>query len=258
MDSRALGNTGLAVSPIGFGAFKIGRNQGTKYRDDYQLPDLSEVEQLLHGVLDLGITHLDTAPAYGLSEERIGKFLAQRRNEFVLSTKVGESFEGGVSTYDYSPASARASIHRSLRRLRTEVLDIVLIHSNGDDLHILSQTDLVDTLLNLKTRGLIKAVGMSGKTALGTRQALEWADVVMVEYHQHDSAHAEVIAEAQSKGVGVFVKKGLASGTLPPEPAIRFVLGNQNVSSLVVGGLNIEHLKSNIAVADEVIRSFAA
>src|SRR5687768_4809484 len=101
MQHRILGKTGRLVSPIGFGAFKIGRNQGIKYPSGYALPDDVAVERLLNGVLDLGINLIDTAPAYGISEQRIGQFLSHRRNEFTLSTKVGETFEDGHSRYEY-------------------------------------------------------------------------------------------------------------------------------------------------------------
>ena len=75
MQLRPLGSTGLFVTPLGFGAFKIGRNEQVKYPQPYDLPDDATVERLLNGVLDAGIHLIDTAPAYGLSEERIGKFL---------------------------------------------------------------------------------------------------------------------------------------------------------------------------------------
>src|SRR5665213_1331945 len=119
MKPRSLGKTGLEVSPIGFGAFKIGRNAKTKYSQAYPLPDDLSVERLLNGVLDVGVTHIDTAPAYGLSEERIGQFISRRRNDLTLSTKVGEIFEHGQSRYDFSAAGVRTSVEQSLRRLRT-------------------------------------------------------------------------------------------------------------------------------------------
>ena len=243
---RPLGQTGLLVTPLGFGAFKIGRNEKVKYPQPYDLPDDAAAERLLNGVLDAGINLIDTAPAYGISEERIGKFLATRRNEFVLSTKVGERFVNAESTFDFTAAGVRASVAESLRRLRTEVLDILFVHSNGDDLAIQRQTEVVPTLQKLKHAGYVRAIGFSGKSPAGAAAALEWADVVMVEYHLHDTSHAEVIASAASRGVGVVVKKGLASGHLPPAEAIRFVLSNPHVTSVIVGGLSLEHLQENV------------
>ncbi len=248
---RPLGQTGLLVTPLGFGAFKIGRNEKVKYPQPYDLPDDATTERLLNGVLDAGIYLIDTAPAYGISEERIGKFLAARRGEFVLSTKVGERFVNGESSFDFTGPGVRASVAESLRRLRTEILDIVFVHANGDDLAIQQQTEVVPTLQKLKQAGYVRAIGFSGKTPAGAEAALVWADVVMVEYHLQDTSHAEVIASAASRGVGVVVKKGLASGHLPPADAIHFVLNNSNVASVIVGGLSLEHLKANVAAVSE-------
>lgn len=242
----------MMVSPIGFGAFKIGRNQGIKYAQSYELPDDREVEQLLNGVLDLGINYIDTAPAYGISEQRIGQAIGHRRAEYVLSTKVGETFANGQSTFNYSSDAIRASIERSCKRLRTDVLDIVFIHSNGDDLAILEHTDVAATLMDLRQAGTIRAIGMSGKTVQGAQAALAWADAIMVEFHLDDRSHEGVIAEAADRGVGVVVKKGLASGRLPADDAITFVLSNANITSMVIGGLNLEHIRSNWRIAQQI------
>jgi aryl-alcohol dehydrogenase-like predicted oxidoreductase len=246
---RPLGRTGLFVSPIAFGAFKIGRNEKIKYAESYDLPDDSAARRLLEGVLDLGINLIDTAPAYGVSEERIGKLLAHRRGEFILSTKVGETFEDSQSTHDFSAAAVTRSVERSLRRLATDVLDIVLIHSDGNDLHILRQTDCVPALQQLRERGLVRFVGLSGKQPEGAIAAMEWADVLMVEYHPRDTSQEAVLAGARAKGVGVLVKKPLASGTLAPAETIPWILANAAVSSLVVGGLNLEHMRQNLRYA---------
>ncbi|MFO1021820.1 MAG: aldo/keto reductase [Planctomycetales bacterium] len=249
MIPRSLGHTGLQVSPLGLGAFKIGRNEKIKYPQPYDLPDEQTTARLLNGVLDLGINLIDTAPAYGLSEERIGRHLRTRRSEFLLSTKVGETFENRTSTYDFTAAGIRTSIARSLQRLQTNVLDIVLIHAPAEDLKVLNETPVVETLQQLKDAGDIQAIGFSGKTVAAATQALEWADLLMVEYHSQDQSHASVIAEASRKGVGVFIKKGLAAGHLPPAEAIPFVLNTPGVTSLVLGGLSLNHLTENVRIA---------
>src|SRR5439155_25162781 len=122
---------------------------------------------LLNGILDLGINLIDTAPAYGTSEERIGRHISHRRREFFISTKVGETFEQGQSTYDFSAGGIRNSVQRSVQRLRTDVLDLAFIHSDGNDLWILEQTDAVATILSLRDQGVIRFIGMSGKTPQG-------------------------------------------------------------------------------------------
>jgi len=251
MRKRKLGLTEIAVSEIGFGAFKIGRNQDSKYAQHYDLPDLRQVRTLLNAVLDMGINHIDTAPAYGTSEELIGQCLSHRRDEFVLSSKVGEFYENGSSRYDYSPRVVRESIEQSLKKLKTDRLDLVFIHSHGEDLKILRETDVVESLQELKRQGKIRAIGISGKTVEGARESLKWADALMVEYHLSDRSHQSVIAQAQEKGIGVIIKKGLFSGNLDPKQAISFVLKNRGVTNLVIGGLNAEHIRQNISYADE-------
>ena len=246
---KSIGRSGLLVPPLGFGAFKIGRNQGVKYPQPYELPDEAAVGRLLNSVLDLGCTLIDTAPAYGLSEARIGDAIGHRRSEYVLSTKVGETFADGKSVYDFSPTGITISLERSLRNLRTDVLDIVFIHSDGNDRQILENTDTVSILLDFQSRGLIRAIGLSGKTVEGAQLALGWADVLMAEYHLQDKSHEQVIAQALEKNVAVFVKKGLASGKLAPHDSIRFVLGNPGVTSLIVGGLNVDHFQENWQMA---------
>jgi aryl-alcohol dehydrogenase-like predicted oxidoreductase len=243
------------ISPVGFGAFKIGRNQKTKYQTTYELPDEREVAKLLNGVLDAGVTYIDTAPAYGLSEERIGLSISNRYDEFVLSTKVGETFDDGRSTYDFSADAVRNSIERSLQRLHTEVLDLVFVHSDGHDQVILNETDVVPTLLELRDQGKIKSVGFSGYTEHGFQASLDWADAIMVAYHLDDTSLTNVMADADHRGRIVIVKKGLDSGKLDPSRAIEFVLSNPHVTSLVIGGLNLDHLRANIRVAKGVRES---
>jgi len=240
-----------SFSPIGFGAFKIGRNQGAKYESGYELPDETTVGQLLNGVLDLGINHIDTAPAYGLSEQRIGDALSHRRSEYFLSTKVGELFDNGESRHDFSAAAVRASVEQSLRRLRTDAIDLLLIHSSGDDLRVLRETDVVETLENLREQGVTRGIGFSGYTLEANRAALAWADAIMVCYHPDDASLAPVLDEAGAKGVAVIVKKGLASGRIPPAQAIPWILRNPAVSSVVVGSLNLDHLRENLQLARE-------
>lgn len=253
MTPRCVGTTSIEVSPIGFGAFKIGRNEGIKYAAAYDLPSEDETATLLNAVVDLGITYIDTAPAYGVSEVRVGRSLSHRRDDLIISTKVGETFEDGRSSYDFSGAATRSSIERSLRRLQTDHLDIVFVHSNGDDLKIQQETDIVETLQSLRESGEVRAIGFSGKTVEGARAALDWADVLMVEYHLDDRSHRAVMDEATGRA-GVVVKKALASGRLSPDEAIRFALDHPAVCSAVVGSLNIDHLDANVRSASDARR----
>ncbi len=254
---RPLGRTGLTVSPVGFGAFKIGRNEGIKYADGYDLPDEDACGRLLHDVLDLGIDLIDTAPAYGVSEERIGRHLAARRDEFTLSTKAGETFEHGVGHYDFSAESIDASVDRSLSRLRTDRLDVVFVHSNGDDQAILDAGDALDVLVRRRDRGDIRSIGFSGKNVEGHLAAITTGvvDCLMVEYHELDTTQRPVLDAAAGAGVGVLVKKGLASGRLTPETAIPFCLSGPAVASIVIGSLRRDNLARNLEIARDALRS---
>lgn len=248
---RRLGRTELNVSPVGFGAFKIGRNEGIKYERGYELPDEATCERLLNGVLDLGIDLVDTAPAYGSSEARIGRHLAHRRDEFTLSTKVGETFENGIGTYDFGREATESSLDRSLERLRTDRLDLVFVHSDGRDREILEQADVLDVLVRRRDRGDVGAIGFSGKTVDGHLLAMATGvvDCLMVEYHREDQSQRPVLEAAAAAGIGVVVKKGLAAGRLAPEVAIPFCLDGPAVGSLVIGSLSLGNLERNFAIA---------
>ena len=245
------------VTPVGFGAFKIGRNQGIKYPAGYDLPDEASATKLLGGVLDLGVNYIDTAPSYGLSEERIGKAIGHRRGEFLLATKVGETFEGGQSTYDFSADAIEASVRRSLERLRTDVLDLVLIHAPRDDLRVLESTDVVAVLQGMREKGMIRGIGFSGHTVEAFRSALDFSDAIMATYHEDDTTLAPLLDEAAGRGVRVIVKKGLAAGRLDPDRAIRFALNHPAVTTVAIGTLNLDHLRGNLEVARAAVRKAA-
>lgn len=254
MELRPLGSTGLRVSPLGLGTVKLGRNQGVKYPQPFALPADREALALLDLAWDLGINLLDTAPAYGVSEERLGRLLRQCRRDWVIVTKVGEEFHEGVSRFDFSAAATRASVERSLRRLGVETLDVVLIHSNGDDLTILEREEVLPALRRLQQAGLIRAVGMSSKTVAGGLCAVECSDVLMATYNLAQRDELPVIRAAHAAGKGVLIKKGLFSGHLdalasddPAQAALEFIFAEPGVSSVVVGTLNPEHLRANAA-----------
>ena len=142
LPERPLGNTGMNLSILGLGTVKFGRNTGVKYPDQFRIPDNNEARDLLALAAELGVNILDTAPAYGNSEERLGRLLLGQRHQWLVCSKVGEEFAAGESTYDFSAEHTRFSIERSLQRLATDYLDIVLVHSDGDDLDIINHQDI--------------------------------------------------------------------------------------------------------------------
>jgi aryl-alcohol dehydrogenase-like predicted oxidoreductase len=254
---RTLGNTGLEISALGLGTVKFGRNTGVKYPSGFSLPSDDQIRNLLAQAKAQGINLLDTAPAYGSSEERLGQLLTNRQ-DWIITTKVGEEFDGTESRFDFSAAHTRLSVERSLRRLRTDYLDLVLIHSDGNDDTILQQGECVAALRQCQQRGLVRAIGMSTKTLDGGIRAAELLDVVMVTYNlqQRDS---EVVARAGVLNKGIVVKKGLMSGRVQDaqrdivKDSMELIFANPAIHSMIVGTLNTDHLAHNITCARQAI-----
>lgn len=259
MKLRPLANTGISVSPIGLGTVKFGRNTSVKYPGgSFELPSDEAASELLALANTEGINLLDTAPAYGKSEERLGHLLAGQRDEWILSSKVGEEFDGTSSSYHFSADHTRRSIDRSLQRLQTDRLDIVLIHSDGRDLEVLKE-GVLDALLQLREEGVVRAVGMSTKTEFGGVAALDaGCDLVMAMYHPWYLEERPVLDHAFGNHKGIFIKKAFASGHFGEAPAgtedpvqysLEFIFSHPAVTSVIVGTTNPAHLKQNCEAA---------
>ncbi len=147
MQARAFGLSGLHVPVLGFGAMQV----GAASIDD------AHAERLLNHVLDAGLTLIDTARSYGQAEERIGRFLAHRRAEFVLSTKVGYGI-AGIPDWTYDCVAAGVDAARD--RLRTDVIDIVHLHSCG--LETLRAGHVTRALAECTAAGRIRVAAYSG------------------------------------------------------------------------------------------------
>lgn len=257
---RPLGDTGLRVSPLGLGTVKLGRDQGVKYPSGFTIPDDTEARQLLALARDLGINLIDTAPAYGRSEERLGPLLRGQRQDWVIVSKVGEEFEAGQSHFDFSPAHTRRSVERSLQRLETDVIDLVLVHSDGNDVTVLRDSGVYETLAELKQAGKIRAFGLSGKTVEGGLLALERGDCAMVTYNLNEQGERPVLDYAAQHAKGLLVKKGLASGHVclapgvdPVRASFELIFGHPGVTSAIIGTINPLHLSHNVATAAAVL-----
>ena len=135
---RPLGRSGLQLSVLGLGTVKLGRNTDVKYPQDFELPSDEAILNLLEVAGSLGINYLDTAPAYGLSEVRLGALLPHCASTFQIVTKAGEHYDPAQqSRYDFSEYGLRQSIETSLKRLNRTQLDVVLLHSDGHDDQVL-------------------------------------------------------------------------------------------------------------------------
>jgi aryl-alcohol dehydrogenase-like predicted oxidoreductase len=245
---RPLGSTGMYVSLLGLGTVKLGRDRDVRYPRAFRIPDEAAAARLLDCAADLGINLLDTAPAYGRSEQRLGHLLRGRRDRWLVCTKVGEHFDVDGSRWDFTPEHVQQSVRDSLERLQTDRLDIVLIHSDGRDREILERYGTLAALRALKQDGLVRAVGISHKSADGASAAIAaGCDVIMATLNPARQEEAEVIARAGAAGCGVLVKKALASGHSGPA-SLRFVAGTPGVSCIVVGTIDPGHLRENAAI----------
>jgi len=252
--SRAcLGQTNIQVSPIGLGTVKFGRNTGLKYHTTFSLPSDAEIRKLLHVARDAGVNLLDTAPAYGLSEARLGKALKGERQHFVISTKAGEQFINDVSHFDFTEKAVIKSVENSLRALQTDYIDVLLIHSNGDDEKIIHEFNVFATLNQLKQAGKIRSFGMSTKTVAGGKLTVEQADVVMVTYHPLYTEEAVVLEYAAQLKKGVLIKKALGSGALSATDSLPFIFKQPAVSSVIIGTLNTDHLLEAVKIANKLL-----
>ncbi|MFK5913613.1 MAG: aldo/keto reductase [Woeseiaceae bacterium] len=258
LTKRQLGSTGIEVSVLGLGTVKLGRDQEVKYPSGFTIPNDNEVRDLLALTTELGINFIDTAPAYGNSEERLGQLMANP-NDWVIMTKVGEIFENGKSHFDFSAEHTRMSVERSLKRLKRDNLDMVLVHSNGDDMNIINNEGVLEELSRLKEKGLIRSYGMSTKTVEGGMWIVENTDIVMATLNLSDAHDLGVIARAAELNKGVVVKKGLQSGHADKsaggggvEQAFEYIFNHQGVSSAIVGTINPKHLKDNVEMVNRI------
>lgn len=266
MIKNNFGNTGIQITPLGFGAGLIG---------DASIPQ-KDVESILNSLLDFGINFIDTARGYGLSEERIGKYLGHRRSEYILSTKVGYDIPGYENwTYDI----IIASIENALNLLQTDYIDIVHLHSC--ELYILKSGEVIEALEKVKEEGKVKFIAYSGEN-----EELDFAvnsnrfDSIQTSVNICDQCDIEtLIPEAKQKGMGIIAKRPLANAPwrykeLPSglyveeywkrwitmnlefdlpwdEIALRFTAFSANADTCIVGTTKESNLKRNIKIIEK-------
>jgi len=206
---RAYGRLGKTVSEIGFGAWQLGNG-----RDWGQQTTEADAIALVHAALNEGVNLFDTAPGYGLghSEEIFGHALTGRRQDVVINTKAGHDADGRS---DFSPDGLRTSVEGSLRRLRTDYLDSVLLHNppeeclRGDSAHM-------QILKVLRQEGKLLAFGASVDSAQDMRTVIETSEAAVLEvlfnvFHQET---ADAFALAEEREVALLIKVPLDSGWL--------------------------------------------
>ena len=171
-------------------------------------------------------------------------------------SKTGEIFENGRSRWEFSAAHTRQSVEQSLRSLRTDRLDVVLLHCPVDDLAAITDSPALETLAQLRADGKIRALGVSVMSLAGGLAAVPLSDVVMVSWNTGFRDHEPVIHAAANKGVGIVLKKVLSSGHLPSDGAggltpleysLRSAMALPGNPVIITGTLSPGHLRQNVA-----------
>jgi aryl-alcohol dehydrogenase-like predicted oxidoreductase len=277
MNQHTVGRTGLQVTQLGYGTMGLRgpRTWGQRVVSD------EAAESFLHRVLDAGINFLDTAPDYGVSEERIGKYLSARRGEYYLATKCGCAYTQHADHLEIDHAweadVIRRNLETSLRRLRTDYVDVLQFH--GGDAETLQRVGLIDLLRRFVTQGKVRFVGISSSLPeLPGLIALGLFDTFQIPYSCLAPQHHELITQAAATGAGIILRGGIAQGgpdaeikrpaladvwqragldeLLPDgmtraELILRYTLSHPHCHTTIVGTCNADHLQENIAAANQ-------
>ena len=275
LESRPLGETGLTVTRLGYGAMEV---RGQRIWGGRPVTD-EQAGTILEAVVDAGITFIDTANDYGRSEAYIGQFLADRREEFVLATKCGCTIVP-AGDHDETPHSwdrdhLLTNIDDSLAKLRTDHVDLLQLHN--PDVRSSEEHRVVDTLREIKDSGKAHHIGISS-TSPDLATYIEWDvfEAFQIPYSALERRHENLITAAHRAGAGTIVRGGVARG----EPAeglgsrdtwalwqrakldellgdgesrtawqLRFTLSHPSVDTIIAGTLNPIHLAENVAAA---------
>ena len=280
METRILGNTGLEVSRLGIGLAAIGEEE--------TFDTIKTVEVVLKTALDQGITFFDTAECYFYSEEMVGQSISDRRSEFLLATKCGHPAglqESGEYDIDWSIEGILLTLDRSLKRLKTDYVDLLQLHSCG--VEVLEQGEVIAALTKARDAGKTRFIGYSGDN-----EAAQWAvdsghfDTLQTSFSLADQRPRNgLLQKAKAQGLGVIAKRPIANTAWgsPNSPtalkkhtpeygdeywkrtqamaalgpiniplndrilmSLGFVMAHEEIDTAIVGTRNPEHLRSNI------------
>ena len=271
---RQLGRTGLPVTMLGYGAMEIrGAPRGRDVTDQ-------QAETILHAVLDAGINYIDTSIDYGVSEERIGRYIGDRRSEYYLASKCGclvgapPAPRGQTSPHVFTRDNILKGVEQSLARLRTDYLDVLQFHISPSR-QTLEKDGALETVLELKRAGTARFVGMSGTLPnLADHIAMGVFDVFQIPYSAVEREHETMIAAAARAGAGIVVRGGAAKGAptdgkhegvqwdrwqkvqfgdlldgmTAMEFILRFTFSHPDLHTNIVGTINPAHLKNNVEI----------
>jgi 1-deoxyxylulose-5-phosphate synthase len=216
MNFRTLGRTGMKVSDISFGAVEIGLAYGIPVEGKIEKPSEQEAHDVLHAALDMGINFVDTARAYGDSEEVIGRALKHRRHEYILATKTLHYGDKGLSAHEQKIA-VRESIESSLRALQTDVIDVMQVHNITRE--VVDRGDVLQVLQEAQSAGKVRFLGASVYGVDDPVAVIEDGhyDVLQVAYNMLDHRlEGKVLPLAAEKGVAITTRSVLLKGALTP------------------------------------------
>ncbi len=272
LPTNTLGRTGMEITQLGFGGAAIrGEVFGGSEIDE------KDAEQILNSVLDSGINFVDTAPDYGVSEDLIGKFISHRRDEYYLATKcgchndaVGSPLEPG---HQWTAEQFRHNINESLRRLKTDYVDLIQMHN--PTVEEVEQNNLVEVLQEIKDSGKSRFIGVSSTTPhLIPFVEMGVFDTFQISYTLIEREHEDMISEAAKTGAGIIIRGGVPQaqsartetwwdtwkrakldellGDMSPfQFVLRFTLAHPDCHTKIMGSAKLDHQQSNIAAALE-------
>ncbi len=275
MIKRTLGRTGLEVTQLGYGSMGLRGPRAWGVR----VVSEEDSDHFLNSVLDAGINFIDTSPDYGISEERIGRYISSRRSEFYLATKCGCVYTQHEDHLEINHIWQKDVIQRnietSLQRLRTDYVDVLQFH--GGDAETLQREGLIELLVGLRDQGIIRFIGVSSSLPhLPGLIDLGVFDTFQIPYSCLAPEHHDWITRAALSGAGIIIRGGIAHGgpeaeiqrpalndiwtrakldeVLPEgmkraELILRYTLSHPHCHTTIVGTCDPEHLAENLAVA---------
>ncbi len=276
LPTSILGRTGLEVTRLGYGAMSLDDRFG-------RVVSSAEADAILNAVLDAGINYIDTSPDYGPSEEHIGRAISGRRSEYFLASKCGCPVAVPADAgHVFTPENITAAVEQSLRRMRTDYLDVVQFHGNPS-MAVLEEQGSLEALRELQRAGKVRFLGVSGTgERLGGQIASGVFDVFQTPYSALQRDDEAAIGAAAARGGGTVIRGGVARGApseekgwairrLPEVPEerpralweaahlddlldgesrmgfmLRFTLSHPNLHTTIVGTANLEHLRTNL------------
>ncbi len=214
LELRKLGRTGLNVTVLGFGAMEL-RAPGSAIRSGRPV-DPAQAGKVLNAALDGGINFIDTSIDYGRSEDSIGESISHRRHEYYLATKCGcnadlEAIASGTARgHTFSRDNIREGVHLSLRRMKTDYLDLVQFHGPPP---VETRDEAIQAMLELKREGKTRFIGVSAvlPEVAGLVETGAF-DTVQVPYSALEREHEAFIGQAALEGLGVVGRGGIARG----------------------------------------------